>query len=275
MQENAPSGRLKWTTIALVAGLVLSIVTLIVTIVLSRHVEKRELTYSLNPIRTAVHRAGFASDLGLVFGEESLGDADVTAVQIAIWNRGSEPIWGTLGARQCDVRQDMAITTEPAVRILDVSVRALYPDILGFALEDTPETRGVGRVPIAWDVLEQDQGCSVQVLYEGDEEVEFRLEGVIVGQGEVTRIESGVDIMTPEQQLSAKSGNWTVVYVLAGVTAAAFLASSALYFWYRRTRDIDLMIFGYFALGMSIPLEGITIWQLHSMTVVTMPPFSF
>ena len=42
-----------------------------------------------------------------------------------------------------------------------------------------------GRIGIDWKILEHGDGCSIQVIYGGDENVKFANQGVIVGQSAI------------------------------------------------------------------------------------------
>ncbi len=78
---------------------------------------RRELLFSVNPVRTKVVTSGQATDLKVLYRDESLGDIDITAVQLAIWNAGYESI------KKGHVRKEIVVTTNPQVRILEASVR--------------------------------------------------------------------------------------------------------------------------------------------------------
>ena len=50
-----------------------------------------ELVYIVNPVRTIVVKQGTASRLGVIFDGQPLTQ-DVTAAQVALWNRGRQAI---------------------------------------------------------------------------------------------------------------------------------------------------------------------------------------
>ena len=142
--------------------------------------KRRELVFSINPIRTRLVSSGQATDLKVSYQNEPLGNVDITAVQFAIWNAGNESI------KTEHIRRDIIVTTNPQVRILEASVRKVSPDT-GFNLLDTTDSKAEGKVPLSWEILERNEGASIQLLYLdvplNTSEVDILVEGLIEGQG--------------------------------------------------------------------------------------------
>ena len=132
-----------------------------------------ELVYFVNPVHTIVVKQGTASRLGVVFDGHPLTQ-DVTASQVAIWNRGHQVI------RRAAILQAVTITTEPRVPILEATIRKTSRDVVGFDLGRTRFAEG--EVPVSWNILEEGDGGVVQLVYAGDVGIQIRCRGVIEGQ---------------------------------------------------------------------------------------------
>jgi hypothetical protein len=141
----------------------------------------RELVFSINPIRTRVVIAGQATDLKLLYRDRLLGDVDVTAVQLAIWNAGNESI------KPEHIRKEIVVVTEPSVPILEATSRNLTAET-GLSLLESTDSRSSGKVPLSWTILKKNDGASIQLLYLGKAEVDVRIEGLIEGQGHPKKI---------------------------------------------------------------------------------------
>ena len=153
---------------------------------------RRELLFSVNPVRTKVVTSGQATDLKVSYRDEPFGDIDVTAVQLAIWNAGYESI------KKEHVRKEIVVTTKPQVRILEASVRTGSPDT-GFKLLDSTDSKVEGRVPVSWEILERNEGASIQLLYIGTSEVDILVEGLIEGQGRAKQIVTSSSLKSPQE----------------------------------------------------------------------------
>ncbi|MCX5669849.1 MAG: hypothetical protein NTU94_00815, partial [Planctomycetota bacterium] len=75
----------------------------------------RDLTAFVHPIRSNVVRMGQASKLSVKI-DDRLVDSDVTAVQIAVWNRGA------LSIRPSNVLKPVAIVM-PGRQVLEATIR--------------------------------------------------------------------------------------------------------------------------------------------------------
>jgi len=224
---------------------------------------ERELVYAVNPVRTAVVTAGRATELAVLHRGQPLGDVDVTAAQVAIWNAGTQSI------RQENVLQDIVIFTVPSVPILEVSIRERSRDVTGFALVETPEWLAQGIVPVSWRILEGNDGASVQLIYQGRQEVQVCVRGVIEGTAGVKEARLGVTIKTPEEQLRGQSRMrqvWGILALLFGIIT--ILSIVVVLIRPRQWRDLLNIIF---ALG----LFGAATWQYFSISTGLWPPFGF
>jgi len=176
---------------------------------------RRELLFSVNPVRTKVVTSGQATDLKVLYRDESFGDIDITAVQLAIWNAGYESI------KKGHVRKEIVVTTKPQVRILEASVRTGSPDT-GFNLLDSTDSKAKGRVPVSWEILEKNEGASIQLLYVGTPEVDILVEGLIEGQGHAKRIVTSSSLKSPQEHYKARRQQslWVIISLSVSVVTA-------------------------------------------------------
>lgn len=131
------------------------------------------LTYYVYPVRAALVRKGNISALEAVYDGKKI-EGDVTVAQIAIWNRGKQPISKSLRLRPVE------LYTEPNTPILDATIRKSSRDIINFNLDNSQLT--LGRLQVNWDILEQDDGAIIQIVYVGDEHTLFKMDGILIGQ---------------------------------------------------------------------------------------------
>src|ERR1700682_4028884 len=102
-----------------IIGSVASILGALLAIYFYLHsVSRPELVYYANPVRTVVVKQGTASRLSVSF-DAPLVTQDVTAVQVAIWNRGRQAI------KREAVLEPIVIRTEPRVTILEATIRRM------------------------------------------------------------------------------------------------------------------------------------------------------
>lgn len=176
---------------------------------------RRELLFSVNPVRTKVVTSGQATDLKVLYRDESLGDIDITAVQLAIWNAGYESI------KKGHVRKEIVVTTNPQVRILEASVRTESPDT-GFNLLESTDLKAKGRVPVSWEILEKNEGASIQLLYLGTPDVDISVEGLIEGQGRAKRIVTSSSLKSPQEHRKTRRQQslWVVISLVFSVVTA-------------------------------------------------------
>jgi hypothetical protein len=115
-----------------------------------------ELVYYVNPARAVVVKQGTASRLTVLFDGRPLNQ-DLSAAQVALWNRGRQAI------RRAAILQPIIIRTEPRVPILEATVRRTSRDVVSLDLDRT--RLADGEVSVSWNILEQGDGAVVQVVY--------------------------------------------------------------------------------------------------------------
>jgi hypothetical protein len=157
-----------------VIGAVASIIAIPLAIYLYRRGNKRRgLAYKVHPVRTQIVKAGTASRLSVVHDDREI-KTDITAVHLAIWNEGRESI------RQGDMLRPLIIQTEDHVAILEASIRMATRDVIGLRLDESACM--LGQLGVSWDILENDDGGIVQIIYAGSPELQITMYGIPEGQ---------------------------------------------------------------------------------------------
>jgi hypothetical protein len=159
-------------------------------------VSQPDLVYYTNPIRTVVVKQGTSSRLTVSFEGHALNQ-DVTAVQIAIWNRGRQAI------RKEAVLQPLIIKTNPKVAILEATIQKRSRDVAGLTLDNTSVAQG--EVAVSWNILEQADGGVIQLVYASSPMVQIQCEAVIVGQPAIRELRYGGTLDSPAEQLRAET----------------------------------------------------------------------
>jgi hypothetical protein len=236
---------------------------------------ERDLVYMVNPVRTSVATAGQTTQLTVMHGGRELGDVDITAVQIAIWNAGRESI------HKEDVLEDVLIYTDPPVPILEATVRTKSRDVTEFAYVDDPTLMSQGILPISWRILEHNDGGSIQIIYQGSEGVTVSLRGTIEGMGRPQHISTGIKVESPGEQVNkaieSRSTNTKALIIgiallAGGLLCTLFLRVSHLSSKYRVARLLGRL--GALALWGGLPLTAAGL-IMHFTESTLWPPFGF
>jgi uncharacterized Tic20 family protein len=277
-EREKPSGlllKIADNPLIVLIGLIISIIALILMVALYIIDQKeRELVYAINPIKTQVVTMGEFTGLEIIHNGIALGNTDVTAVQIAIWNSGD------LSIRSENILKEVAICTDPPVQILEVSIVKNYReyDVTEFRTLDTEETLKNGRVPVTWRILERNDGASIQLIYLGSIDVDIYVDGLIEGGGAVNRVESGITIKSPTEQFKSEQKLRWFFIVYAGLLIIFVIP---FFIWEvrrkfksddsKRKKRIDII------LSILLLLVGITgaVLLLSSVFRYSGPPFGF
>jgi len=141
--------------------------------------EKRDLTYCINPVKTRIVQSGKYKALEVLFDKEKI-DSDVTAMQIAVWNKGRLPILNT------EILETYELELKPPTRILDVEITKQSRNLIDIEL--SKESLGNGRIPINWKILEHNDGCVIQIIYSGNIDTDIEMHGSCIGQTTIHRM---------------------------------------------------------------------------------------
>ncbi len=257
-------------TLILIAGLVVAVVALIVMIVLFFVSQtERELVYAVNPVKTRIVTMGQATGLEISYKGLEIGDSDVTAAQVAIWNSGDESI------RKENVLKEATIYTDPPSKILEAFIvnsnREL--EITNFSLMASRELMENGKVAVSWNILEKDDGASIQLIYLGSPEVEIKVEGLIEGSGDIKRVGRELKIKTPAEQFkSAQTPWWVYLYFFLVVAAMSYFIVPDVYKSLKARQKSS--IFGILMMVIMWGFFGFSVWNFMSQGPMV-PPFGF
>jgi hypothetical protein len=181
-----------------IAGSVTSVIGFALSIyffVASREIP--ELTYFVHPAKAAVVKTGQTSRLSVQFDGQNL-TGDITATQIAFWNAGRRPI------RSASILKPLVIHTGNKARILEARLQKMSREVVGLTLDSSRLSSG--QVGINWNILEQNDGGVVQIVYSGNERVEITADAVLEGQPEIVRLQYARPLSTPNEQYTRQQG---------------------------------------------------------------------
>jgi hypothetical protein len=133
---------------------------------------KRNLTFCVNPVRTPIVQTSKPSDVAVSYKGKAVS-ANVTAVQIAIWNAGRTPI------RAEDVLIPCALNTGTN-RIMEASILRVAREVCEFHCDSNH--LGEGTIGVKWRILEKGDGALIQLVYEGTPESPITVSGTIISQ---------------------------------------------------------------------------------------------
>ncbi len=136
-------------------------------------IKKPNLTYYVSPTRTAIVQKNNLNNFDVTLnGMQVRGE--LSSAEIQIWNEGGAPI------HHDDILKTVCLKTQNGEPIIQTTLKTTR-DVVGFKLLNT--TNQLNILPMDWKVLERNDGVKLQVIYGGDVNVQFKLDGVIEGQG--------------------------------------------------------------------------------------------
>jgi hypothetical protein len=133
---------------------------------------ERNLIYYINPNVTTILEPGTLADLAVSYHGFQITNG-LYSVQIAIWNKGNEPI------EDMDILRPISIKAPKGVQVIQRSIATVSRDVtnLHFVGGSAPD-----RIEISWRILEQNDGAVLQLFYTGRPEAGFIVDGVIKEQ---------------------------------------------------------------------------------------------
>ena len=164
-----------------------------------------EVLAYVSPVRATVVKRGEASSLAILHNGRRI-ESDITAVQVALWNRGKQPV------RQADILARVRIVT--AAPVLEATVRKRSRPVVSISLDTS--RAATGEVGVAWNILEHGDGAVIQIIYAGNPKVDFSVVGTIVGQGPVEQQRYGRESPTAAEQFASaqsksRANGWIVI----------------------------------------------------------------
>lgn len=115
------------------------------------------------------------------YGNEVVG-TDITAAQVVFWNEGKRAI------KKPDILKPITIRTEKDSRILEVSILRCTREVIHPSA--TTSESPAGAATVTWDILEQGDGCTAQIIYEGQPDLNVYVDGIIENQKNINLIQS-------------------------------------------------------------------------------------
>lgn len=156
-----------------VLGIALSVISIFLSVIFYiGSIAKPDLTYFVHPVKGIALQSNQATDLTVYYKNREI-KGDLTVAQIAIWNHGKKPI------KHSDILETIKIVTSSQFPILEAKIRKTTRSVTGISLDTTKSDLGV--IGIDWRVLEQDDGAIIQIIYEGSQDVNISVLGVVEG----------------------------------------------------------------------------------------------
>ncbi|HEW79214.1 MAG TPA: hypothetical protein ENH34_04515 [Phycisphaerales bacterium] len=143
--------------------------------------ENRKLRLYLNQATNIIVKSGETSNLSVSFKGERV-TSDVTARQVAIWNAGKKSI------KLNNILKPVVLNTG-GCQILEANVMKESREGIVNTKLDASEFES-GNMGISWDILEEDDGCIIQLIYAGGPDIPIEVKGVIEGQKNLSIIRS-------------------------------------------------------------------------------------
>ena len=153
-------------------GAVASIVALILGVFPWLTAPHRHLVYRINPVRTPIVQTTAPSDVSILYKGKPVS-GNVTAVQIAIWNAGREPI------KSEDILRNIVIQVGTN-QIMEAKIVKSSREVCEFQFDSNKVA--FSSMGVTWRILEKNDGASVQLVYSGTPDVKVSVEGTIVGE---------------------------------------------------------------------------------------------
>lgn len=155
-------------------GLVGTILTAIGTFLAFQARASRDLRMYVVPSATQIVQAGQTSNLSVSFNGKPI-DTDIVAVQVVVWNHGRQNI------KRENVLAPIVLKVAAQTPILEAKVIRRTRGIIGESL--TVNELASGKVGINFDILEESDGFTVQLILSGSRVTQFDFEGVVEGHG--------------------------------------------------------------------------------------------
>jgi len=153
-------------------GIAASLVAAVVFYVLVES-KSRDLSLYINPTKTTIVRSEQTSDLHVLYKGQSVS-SDVTALQMAVWNAGKEPI------RSEHILAPIVLSTSPRTPILEARIRHVSRSVVGIQLDTGRLADGI--LPLSWKILEHNDGATIQLIVAGSDKITASIKGVVEGQ---------------------------------------------------------------------------------------------
>lgn len=221
--------------------------------------EAPDIRYYVNPVRTAIVKAGVDSNFSILYKDQQIPD-DVTSVSVAIWNAGTRPI------RKDDVLEPIQIHVELTHGILEAKLVSTTRSVVGLDLDKSKLSDGT--VGVQFKILEHNDGGILQLLYRGDSNVRISAQGSVIGQSSLDPlVYSGKSLRSlPDQMRSNRRYTWVQILMALLVVG---LNCSVLYFGNKKPKVLVVL-----ASILILSLIVLVSYEWYS-EIYLAPPFDF
>lgn len=245
-------------TVGSLVGLILSIVFYLWA------VRERELVWSVHPVPSSLVRAGETSRLTVAYDGVPV-TTDITAVQIAFWNRGDESI------RDSHVLEPLRFSTKNGEPVLEARLRRTSRTVADIKLDR--RLAKDGTVQVDWRILERGDGGVLELIIAGATDAEIDASAVVEGQPILQRLKSNVRIRTPVDQYrtDVRSRPWFSSFVFLSLIGFGIWAGITLI---RQRKEVQIKPKAFIVLAVWVML---VIFAFNDMvgSFSIEPPFGF
>ena len=156
------------------------LITILITIYFLPDEKKRDLTHTIRE-RIKIFKPNQFSSLKLYY-DSILIKSDLTYLNMLIWNNGD------LTIDSQDVYSPLTIQTVDRSKIFEAKIIDKSRDVINVHIDTS--LISIGKIRLYWKTLEKNDGCIIQILYEGDEKKQFVVNAEIREQRQVNEIDS-------------------------------------------------------------------------------------
>lgn len=140
-------------------------------------IKKPDLLFYVSPSRIPIVHKGNLENFSVTFRGLPV-NGDLSAATIQIWNAGKQPIRGA------DILTPITLSTGNGAPIYQLASQATR-DVVGIKMQFL--TNNPAILAVSWNILEQNDGIKLQVIYGGDVNLPLIFNGVVIGQKGITQ----------------------------------------------------------------------------------------
>jgi len=225
----------------------------------------RELSYYVHPAKAIIAKTDEFSRLSvLVDGKPT--KQNITAVQFAFWNEGKEPI------RPENVLKPLTVKLSGSTPIVDALIRKKSRDVINIDLDKEKIDKGILR--INWNLLEENDGGIIQIIFLGNIQTSIVAKGIIEGQGDINKVEyKGKLRSSAEQYEYLCQQNKRAAYTIGSLVLFLYMLTALLLFLKKKKGQLKKMDFIFF-IGPLVLFTFVTVW-IFLRSIPPGPPFGF
>lgn len=195
-----------------ILGLTVGIVGILVSIYFYNESKVERIpTFVLDPTRTRILSSQSVAETPITVLKKDGRQvkSDLTSVRFFFWNQGKQPI-----KREHILRNIYIILEDPRGEILDFRLLKTSRDITEFTLlPDTSDPKH--RIKIDFSILENRDGATGQIIYEGNPTALFSVSGVIEGAKQIETSDTMSDSVRWFDYIKAFSFVWLMLICIS------------------------------------------------------------